>query len=48
MNSTIGTGYVGPVTGVSPADLDNQVFCLDVNQAKIDPSPLFDLKSARV
>ncbi len=49
MNSTIiGTGYVGLVTGASPTDLDNQVFCLDVNQAKIDPSPLFDLKSARV
>jgi|GEM_PF-2930013 len=36
MNITIiGTGYVGLVTGCL-ADLGNHVFCLDVDQAKID------------
>lgn len=32
----IGTGYVGLVTGACLADLGNHVFCLDVDQAKID------------
>ena len=37
MNVTIiGTGYVGLVTGACLADLGNHVFCLDVDQAKID------------
>ncbi|MDM0043532.1 UDP-glucose/GDP-mannose dehydrogenase family protein [Variovorax dokdonensis] len=37
MNITIiGTGYVGLVTGTCLADLGNHVFCLDVDQAKID------------
>jgi len=36
MNITIiGTGYVGLVTGACLADLGH-VFCLDVDQAKID------------
>ncbi len=37
MNITIiGTGYVGLVTGACLADLGNHVFCLDVDQAKIE------------
>jgi UDPglucose 6-dehydrogenase len=37
MNITIiGTGYVGLVTGACLAELGNNVFCLDVDQAKID------------
>jgi len=37
MNITIiGTGYVGLVTGACLADLGNNVFCLDVDQAKVD------------
>jgi UDPglucose 6-dehydrogenase len=37
MNITIiGTGYVGLVTGACLADLGNNVFCLDIDQAKID------------
>ena len=37
MNITIiGTGYVGLVTGACLADLGNHVFCLDVDQAKIN------------
>ena len=37
MNITIiGTGYVGLVTGACLADLGNNVFCLDVDQSKID------------
>ena len=37
MNITIiGTGYVGLVTGACLADLGNNVFCLDVDPAKID------------
>ena len=32
----IGTGYVGLVTGACLADLGNNVFCLDVDQTKID------------
>jgi UDPglucose 6-dehydrogenase len=37
MNITvIGTGYVGLVSGACLADAGNNVFCLDVNQEKID------------
>ena len=37
MNITIiGTGYVGLVTGACLAELGNQVFCLDLDQGKID------------
>lgn len=37
MNITIiGTGYVGLVTGACLADLGNHVFCLDLDQTKID------------
>jgi UDPglucose 6-dehydrogenase len=32
----IGSGYVGLVTGACLAELGNHVFCLDVDQAKID------------
>jgi UDPglucose 6-dehydrogenase len=32
----IGTGYVGLVTGTCLADSDNEVVCLDVDQAKIE------------
>ncbi|MBY0574796.1 MAG: UDP-glucose/GDP-mannose dehydrogenase family protein, partial [Undibacterium sp.] len=32
----IGTGYVGLVTGACLADAGHEVFCLDVDQAKID------------
>ena len=32
----IGSGYVGLVTGACLAELGNQVFCLDVDQKKID------------
>lgn len=32
----IGTGYVGLVTGACLAELGNDVFCLDVDQAKVD------------
>lgn len=37
MNITIiGTGYVGLVTGACLAEFGNNVFCLDVDQSKID------------
>ncbi len=37
MNITIiGTGYVGLVTGACLADLGNNVFCLDVDQAAVE------------
>ena len=37
MNITIiGTGYVGLVTGACLAELGNNVFCLDVDQRKVD------------
>ncbi|OXH86257.1 UDP-glucose 6-dehydrogenase, partial [Burkholderia multivorans] len=37
MNLTIiGSGYVGLVTGACLADIGHDVFCLDVDQAKID------------
>src|SRR3954469_14683030 len=32
----IGTGYVGLVTGACMAELGNDVFCLDVDQNKVD------------
>lgn len=34
--TVIGTGYVGLVTGTCLAELGNSVFCLDVDQSKID------------
>jgi UDPglucose 6-dehydrogenase len=34
--TVIGSGYVGLVTGACLADLGNHVFCLDVDQKKID------------
>ena len=32
----IGTGYVGLVTGTCPADMGNHVFCVDVDEKKIE------------
>ncbi len=34
--TVIGSGYVGLVTGACLADLGNQVYCLDLDQEKID------------
>src|SRR5947209_8510260 len=34
--TVIGTSYVGLTTGVSFADMGNQVICIDIDQAKID------------
>jgi UDPglucose 6-dehydrogenase len=34
--TVVGTGYVGLVTGACLADAGNQVFCLDVDAAKVD------------
>jgi UDPglucose 6-dehydrogenase len=37
LNITIvGTGYVGLVTGTCLADLGNHVYCVDINQEKVD------------
>lgn len=32
----IGTGYVGLVTGTRPAELGNQILCIDIDPAKIE------------
>ena len=34
--TVIGSGYVGLVTGACLADLGNYVYCLDLNQDKVD------------
>ena len=34
--TVIGSGYVGLVTGACLAELGNDVFCLDLDQKKID------------
>jgi len=39
----VGTGYVGLVTGVCFADLGNEVYCLDINENRVE-----DLKSGKM
>jgi UDPglucose 6-dehydrogenase len=39
----VGTGYVGLVTGVCFADLGNKVYCLDINENRVE-----DLKSGKM
>ncbi len=34
--TVVGTGYVGLVTGTCLAETGNEVFCVDIDQAKVD------------